>query len=101
MEYTLRPPGQRIYPSIVDDINGAVKNERSYQDAKHGPISQVPHTPAGWLLLIEDELNEAKRAIIKGGTGRDGWRSELVQVAALCQAALEQHGLNDTGRREI
>ena len=42
-----------------------------------------------------------KHAIIKGGQGRNGLRSELVQVAALCFAALEQHGLDEQAGRAI
>jgi hypothetical protein len=53
------------------------------------------------MILIESELEEAKRAIVKGGKGRDSWRQELIQVAALCCAALEQHGLEDEERREL
>lgn len=82
-------------------ILNAVTKERNYQDEKHGNIKDVPHTPAGWLLLIESELQEAKQAIIKGGSGRDSWRSELVQVMALCLATLEQHGLDNKEGREI
>ncbi len=67
--------------------------ERMFQDLKHGSIEEEPHTPSGWLLLIEAELAEAKAAVIKGGMDRDSWRSEVLQVAALCVAALEQHGL--------
>ena len=78
-------------------------DERLFQDRKHGSIEENPHTPGGWLLLIEAELIEAKQAIIKGGAGRDSWRNELLQVAALCVATLEQHGLADPpiGTREI
>ena len=52
------------------------------------------------VLIGEAELNEAKLALIKGGEGRNALRSELVQVGALCVAALEQHGLatEHTGR---
>lgn len=78
-----------------------VAGERAFQDQKHGSIENEPHTPAGWMLLIEAELNEAKAAVIKGGMGRDCWRHELTQVAALCFAALEQHGTESptlTGR---
>lgn len=81
----------------------ALSQERVFQDSKHGSIHQEPHTPAGWMLLIEAELHEARNAVIKGGLGRDSWRHELVQVAALCIAALEQHGLQppEPFKREI
>lgn len=49
-----------------------------------------------WILLMESELAEAKHALIKGGRGRDTVRHEIIQVGALCVAALEQHGTIDT-----
>lgn len=83
-------------PTIPNDVVDAITNERDFQDRKHGPLSGAgAHTLGEWLLLIEAELHEAKVALIKGGEGRNSLRSELVQVAALVFAALEQHGLND------
>ena len=78
-----------------------IRDERDYQDGLHGSIELSPHEHGTWLLLIEAELQEAKIALIKGGEGRNAFRSELVQVAALCCAALEQHGLIDTEGRQI
>lgn len=80
------------------EVMAAIIEERQYQDNKWGSIEAHPHTVGEWILLIEDELNEAKRALIKGGTGRDSVISELVQVAALALACLEQHGLEERGR---
>lgn len=72
------------------DIINAILEERDFQDAKH----QTSHHGMGtWLLLIESELDEAKLAAVKGGSGRNSVRHELIQVAALCMAALEDHGL--------
>ena len=89
-----------VSPAEIDILRSVIV-ERKYQNDKHGRIEDAPHTPAGWMLLIESELQEAKHAIIKGGAGRDGWRAELVQVIALCFATLEQHGLIDKEGREI
>jgi hypothetical protein len=77
----------------LTDVMEAVDVERDFQNKKWGNVTLNPHTPAGWMMLIESEMNEAKHALIKGGMGRDSWRAELIQVAALCCAALEQHGL--------
>jgi hypothetical protein len=83
-------------------IFDAISAERKHQDGKHGPIDIAPHQKGTWTLLIEAELAEAKQALIKGGTGRDSWSHELIQVAALCVAALEQHGIEEgNGKREI
>ena len=70
----------------------AIDAERRFQDQKWGTVAEHGHTLGGWILLIESELAEAKYALIKGGEGRDSVRAELVQVAALCVAALEEHG---------
>lgn len=74
----------------------ALLDERNYQDEKHGPLhAGGSHTLGEWILLIEAELAEAKQALIKGGTGRDTVRHEIIQVGALCVAMLEQHGCED------
>lgn len=79
----------------IAEVLGMIKKEREYQDHKHGDIEKFPHEAGTWLLLIEAELTEAKHALIKGGRGRDTWTNELIQVAALCVAAIEQHGMTD------
>lgn len=85
--------------SNKNDVFGAVILEREFQDTVHGTD---PHGMGTWLLLIESELDEAKLAAVKGGTGRNSVRNELVQVAALCVAALEQHGVtSDREGREV
>src|SRR5512140_3413448 len=73
------PKDAASFKTIPKDLRqrlviGAVVEERFFQDRKHGTIEESPHTPAGWMLLIEAELEEAKDAVIKGGMGRDGWR---------------------------
>lgn len=74
----------------------AVGVERDYGDRKHGTIGAGGgHTLGEWVILAEAELAEAKLALIKGGKGRNSLRSELLQVAAVCVAALEQHGLEE------
>ena len=71
----------------------AIVQERDFQDIKFGLGSE--HTLGEWILIAEAELAEAKHAIIKGGTGRNSLRSELIQTAAVLLAALEQHGVTD------
>lgn len=85
--------------SSKTDIISAVLEERDFQDQKH----RTSHHGMGtWLLLIESELEEAKLAAVKGGSGRNSVRHELVQVAALCMAALEDHNLTSHNEgREI
>ena len=70
--------------------------ERDFQDVKHGPLSESGgHTLGEWALILEAELAEFKVALIKGGKGRDSVRSELIQIAGVAIAALEQHGVKD------
>jgi hypothetical protein len=74
------------------EIFDALRRERAYQDAKWGTIQQHPHTVGEWLLVVESELLEAKEAWCKG-QGDRGALVELVQVAAVVVACLEQHGI--------
>ena len=73
----------------------AILTERNFQDVKWRPISESGHTLGEWILIAEAELAEAKMALIKGGSGRNSVRAELVQTAAVILAALEQHGVVD------
>lgn len=79
----------------VTEVISAVHKERQFQDAKWGSIVERPHSLPEWILIAEAELNEAKWAVIKGGSGRNSVRAEIVQVMAVLQAALEQHGVQD------
>jgi hypothetical protein len=73
---------------IQSDVIAALANERAFQDRKHGA---KPHDLSLWVLIIERELAEVKDAIIK--KTYDEARCELLQVGAVCVAALEQHGV--------
>lgn len=76
--------------------------EREFQDKKWGTVQENPHTLGEWIMIAEAELYEARLALIKGGTGRNSVRSELVQTAAVLLACLEQHGpVDKDGRRKI
>ena len=85
------------------EVANAIIEELIYQRAKWGTIEDNGHDKGTWWILIEAELEEARQALVKGGSGRNSFRSEIIQVAALCFAALEQHGINDDGNggREI
>lgn len=94
----------------------AIIREREFQTDKYGLVlierpkhretwpteyAQGPggHELAAWLLIVEKELDEAKNAAVHGGfqkaTGRNSIRAELIQIAAVCVAALEQHGVEE------
>lgn len=67
-----------------------ILKERKYQDTKHGTIEEHPHTLPEWVLIMEKELIEAKEAYFKDAWGV-GMLKEIIQVAAVGLAALEQH----------
>ena len=74
-----------------------IDSERAYQDAKWGDIEQNPHTVLEWIKIAQEEMNEAfheeskSRKKSSHATIEDAL-AELRQVAAVCIAALEQHG---------
>lgn len=87
--------GSQMYPSAIFT---AVLRERKHQDQKHGTIDdEGGHELPGWLLVIRKELREAEEAATGHGkrtrTGRNSVRAEILQIMAVCCAALEQHGL--------
>lgn len=79
----------------IVQVYNAIDKERIYQDGKWGPIEEKGHSLAEWVLIAEAELAEAKQAVIKGGSGRNSVRSEIIQTMAVLRAALEQHGVVD------
>lgn len=86
--------------AVVDALE-SVLIERDYQDNKWGNVREHGHTIGEWVIILEGELAEAKQAILKGGTGRDSVLSEIVQVAAVAIACLEQHGTGEIKGRAI
>lgn len=70
-------------------IYHALDRERHYQNLKWGPPE---HDVAGWLLIIESELAEAKQAWVKGDGDLDAL-AEILQLAATAVACIEQHGI--------
>lgn len=68
------------------EIFRAIEHERFYQDRKWGPLEkQNEQEPLNWIATLFEELREADQAI-----GKDEFFLELVQVAAVAIAALEQ-----------
>lgn len=106
---------------ITGNARAAIKammEERKFQDEKYGPVlvpsasvdtdPPVPirmvqgrggHELGAWLLVVEKELEEAKDAATGNGLrekkGRHSVRSEIIQIMAVCLAALEQHGVKE------
>jgi hypothetical protein len=69
----------------------AVSLEREHQEQKWG--AEKPQSLPGFLLVLESELEEAKRAWTKNHTApRQSVMEEIVQIAAVAVAAIERYG---------
>lgn len=65
-------------------IDEDIKKERARQDRQWG---EQNHFPQKWLTILMEEVGEVASAILE--RDYDGYRNELVQVAAVAIAALE------------
>lgn len=74
----------------MEEVFALIRAERDRQDAKWGADRQ--QSCAGFLLVLEAELAEAKAGWMKNVEGKHAAMREIVQVAAVAVAALEQHG---------
>lgn len=66
-----------------------VSEERDRQDRKWG---EQKHAPDRWCLILGEEVGEVNKAVLEyrfSGTGLKDYRDELIQVAAICVAAIE------------
>lgn len=73
------------------DVYQAIDDERRYQENKWGKLCENSHTVGEWLLILRSELDEACMAWV-AHAGDEVALREIVQVAAVAVAALEQHG---------
>lgn len=82
-EYRVLPVSlEAEYSPVLRDIVA----ERRRQDEKWGPQDHDPHY---WLAILAEELGEAAKATIADTVNREQYRKELVQVAAVAVAAIE------------
>jgi len=63
-----------------------VYKELQRQELKWG---EQNHSQADWFVILGEEVGEVARAIFEKQT--DNYREELIQVAAVCMAALENY----------
>lgn len=61
-----------------------VREERKRQDAKWG---EQNHDPFTWLTILMEEVGEASKDALE--TKLQGYREEMIQVAAVAVAAVE------------
>lgn len=72
---------------IQETIFEEVRQERLRQDDKFG--SQPRNLkPEVYLAVLTEEIGEVARAIIDGDS--ENYRVELIQIAAVCIAAIEE-----------
>ncbi len=76
----------------LDEVFEAISRERAFQDAKWGKPHDSGHTIAGWLLIAEKELQEAKDAWVEK-PGDDDALTEILQVVAVLVGCLQHHGI--------
>ena len=72
----------------------SVKTERDYQDAKWGTLEEKNQSVAGYLVILEKELEEAKNGWIKNTEGKHSALAEIRQIAAVAIACIQQHGVD-------
>ena len=76
-----------INEKLTDDILRLVKEERARQDGGWGTQH---HSKLYWLGVLMEELGEAAKNAIESPTAA-AFCEELIQVAAVCVAAVEDY----------
>ena len=74
---------ERISQRVVDDV----LQERSYQRGRWSIETDVLHSDCEWITILSTWLGKA--ASVARGGDRPTLRKRLVQIAAICMAAIE------------
>ena len=83
-----------VMPTLsFDTVVLAISKERERQDEKWGSLEVKQQSVAGYLLILEAEIAEAKAGWMKNIEGRHSALAEIVQIAAVAVACLQQHGV--------
>jgi hypothetical protein len=85
----MQPNHDRLTAS---DVFAILTGERLHQTRKWGDLDAHPLTVGDYLLVMQQELGEAVQAWTKGHPDDTAALCEVVQVAAVAVACLEQHG---------
>lgn len=76
---------------MIEDILEEVRKERIAQDSRFG-WPRI-HEPSWWLAILSEEFGEFARDVVERefeeGRYTDNMRNELIQVAAVAIAAIE------------
>lgn len=87
------PPEHRVPAAIQDSVIEEIKNERHLQDEKWGVQD---HPPEHWMVILMEEVGEAAQDLCGKTRRPESYREEMVQVAAVALAAIENY---DRGTR--
>jgi NTP pyrophosphatase (non-canonical NTP hydrolase) len=87
------PEGTHVPPDVMRRVIIDVVLERESQDRKWGVQN---HGPAMWGAILAEEVGEAAKAFLEDDI--DGYRAELVQVAAVAVAAVECYDRHRAGQ---
>lgn len=71
----------------VNTILDEIRNERQRQYDKWG--EQLNNSPSIWLTILMEEVGEAAKALLERDA--EGYRTEMVQVAAVAAAMVEHY----------
>lgn len=77
--------------ATLPEVLEAVQREREYQDQKYGQLENRTMSVGDWILVLEEEVAEARLACVKGRS-EDALR-EILQVATVAVATICQHGV--------
>lgn len=80
-------------------IYQAISRERTFQERKWGTNAEHPHDVGAWLTIMRVELVEAERDWCTAN-GHKKALTEILQVAAVAVACMEQHGVVERGERD-
>ena len=69
----------------IDTVFEDIRTERERQDTLWGVDRELP--PRTWLTILMEEVGEVAKATLD--KDYEGYREELIQVAAVAVAALE------------
>jgi hypothetical protein len=89
------PLGEKRSENLKPVI-AAITNELMYQDNKWG--AGKSQSLAGYLLILQHEINEAINGWMKNSDGRNTPLAEVVQVAAVAIRCLEKYGTKGNAR---
>lgn len=97
------PPTDILATPYTTNVLRDVADERKRQDERWGPVSRPP---LEWFAIAGEEYGEVAEHVVKGWVppesdfDREGYRTELIQLAAVCVSAVENldYGTAGLGR---